>query len=123
MPVDTFKYGKTTAEVVIEHLINEIKHAEPFTSDLSNVYCERKCIAAWDLLTSLRQAAEELAEKIVGPDPASYWDCEPRSVRRQIEQELAAPDDNDKKFWERERQNLCRCEVCRQEARETELAA
>jgi hypothetical protein len=124
MPIDTFKYGKTAAEVVIEHLTKEIEAVEPFLGELTNAFAKRKCIAAWDLLSNLRQAAEKLADKIVGDDPGSYWDCEPRSVRQQIEQALIYDDgDDNKKFWERERQSLCTCDVCRQEALKLKSAA
>ena len=44
MPIDTFKYGKTATEVVIEHLIDEIKAAKPFIDDLTHAYCDRKCV-------------------------------------------------------------------------------
>ena len=36
MPIDTFTYGKTAAEAVIEHLIDEIKAAGPFIGDLTH---------------------------------------------------------------------------------------
>ena len=122
MPIDTFTYGKTTAEVVIEHLINEIKAAKPFVDDLTHVFCERKCIAAWNLVENLRLAAENLAEEIVY-DPQSHWDCDPRRVRQEIEQTLNHPDrldQHEKEFWRGQRSNLCTCEVCRREAQELE---
>jgi hypothetical protein len=121
MPVDTFKYGKTTAEVVIEHLIDEIKAVKPFIDNLTGAYCDRKCIAAWDLLENLRLAAENLAEEIIF-DPTSHWDCDPRRVRREIEQTLDYPDRLDqhqKEFWKGQRSNLCTCEVCRRETQES----
>jgi len=123
MPIDTFKYGKTAAEVVIEHLIDEIKAIKPFIDNLTHAYCEHKCIAAWDLLENLRTAAENLAEEIVGCDPTSHWDCDPRRVRQEIEQTLNHSDrlgQHEKEFWRGQRSNLCSCEVCRRETRELE---
>jgi len=125
MPIDTFKYGKTAAEVVIEHLIDEIKAIKPFIDNLTHAYCEHKCIAAWDLLENLRTAAENLAEEII-PDPQSHWDCDPRRVRQEIEQTLNHSDrlsQHEKEFWRGQRLNLCTCEVCRQETRELERAS
>jgi len=122
MPIDTFKYGKTAAEVVIEHLTNEIKAAKPFIDALTHAFCERKCIGAWDLLEDLRLAAENLAEEIIY-DSTSYWDCDPRRVRQEIEERLDHPDcldQHEKDFWRGQRSNLCTCEICRRETRELE---
>jgi len=122
MPIDTFKYGKTAAEVVIEHLIDEIRAVKPFLDDLTGAFCERKCIAAWDLLESLRAAAENLTEEIMH-DPQSHWDCDPRRVRQEIEQtlnHLDRLDQHEKEFWRDQRSNLRTCEICGRETQESE---
>jgi hypothetical protein len=111
MPIDTFQIGKTSAEIVIEHITDEIKAAKPFVDRLTNAFVDRRCIAAWDLLENLRLAAEQLAEDIVGDDPQSHWDCEPRRVRQDIRANPLLGS------W-----TICRCEVCRRETQELECA-
>src|SRR5262245_43538201 len=68
----------TGTDKLIE-LTEAIREAGPHINALVEQACGQECIAAWDTLETLRRAIEELqSEYLPGPDPLSYFECNPR---------------------------------------------